>query len=382
MSLGFLGFFYGPSLGISFFYSGNTGTNVETHLSADHACSTHVEEAQPHIFLDNYDYNHQALDNTTELTTEPAIPFDNTKIDIPPEWTELNSVNSPIIEPVTDITDRDGPVARDFVYDDDFQYNISTNSDASSVSDGSEKESIDDSCLPSLLCNWASEFNVSMSSLTALLHLLHDFHSNLPLDARTLLGTPRDLRAKDLSGRASYYHFGMKSGIEKCLENSGVENSGITEISIQINIDGLPIFKSSSYVMWPILGKLQDPFFREPFVIGIYAGNKKTVNLNDYLQDFLEEATTLEKQGFSFKNIIYKFKIHSFVCDAPARSYIKNTKSHNGYSGCDRCTQNGVWLKKVTFPETNAALRTDKSFRDMTDEEHHLNLSIPSPLTN
>lgn len=65
------------------------------------------------------------------------------------------------------------------------------------------------------------------------------------------------------------------------------------------------------------------------------------------------------------------------MCDAPARAYVKNVKSHNGYSGCD---QEGVWRNKMTYPETNVRLRTDSSYCDLIDEEHHLKQTL-SPLT-
>ncbi|ESP02012.1 hypothetical protein LOTGIDRAFT_111295 [Lottia gigantea] len=44
-------------------------------------------------------------------------------------------------------------------------------------------------------------------------------------------------------------------------------------VNIQVNIDGLPLFKSSSIQFWPILGRLLLPYTAEPFVIGIYVGD-------------------------------------------------------------------------------------------------------------
>ena len=50
---------------------------------------------------------------------------------------------------------------------------------------------------------------------------------------------------------------------------------------------------------------------------------------------------------------------------------MKNVKSHLGYAGCDKCIQHGEWNGKMTFPETSAPLRTNLTFDEMTDEEHH-----------
>ena len=72
--------------------------------------------------------------------------------------------------------------------------------------------------------------------------------------------------------------------------------------------------------------------------------------------------------------------LHSFVCDAPARAFLKSVKSFTGYHGCERCTQAGKYhCGRMTFPDSNSSLRTDDDFVRMTDEEHHLN-SAPSPL--
>jgi hypothetical protein len=63
--------------------------------------------------------------------------------------------------------------------------------------------------------------------------------------------------------------------------------------------------------------------------------------------------------------------ISSFLCDAPARSFIKNSKGHSGYNACEKCTTRGTWLNKMTFPDLHATLRTDESFNTMEDEDHH-----------
>jgi hypothetical protein len=72
---------------------------------------------------------------------------------------------------------------------------------------------------------------------------------------------------------------------------------------------------------------------------------------------------------------MHYLNMYSFVCDAPARSLLKQTKLHSGYSACERCTQKGVWNNKVVFPKTDAALRTNVSFEEQTDEAHHIGQS-------
>lgn len=70
--------------------------------------------------------------------------------------------------------------------------------------------------------------------------------------------------------------------------------------------------------------------------------------------------------------------LSSMVCDAPARAFLKNVKGHTGYHGCEKCTQDGLYLEnRMTFPRIDMPLRTNESFRNKTDADHHHG---PSPL--
>ena len=89
------------------------------------------------------------------------------------------------------------------------------------------------------------------------------------------------------------------------------------------------------------------------------------------------EAVELQTNGINLGGRHYNVKISSFVCDMPATTYIKATKGHGGYHGCDKCEQNGEYHGRMTFLETNAVKRTDESFRNQSDKEHHIgNLSL------
>ncbi|VDI51302.1 Hypothetical predicted protein [Mytilus galloprovincialis] len=110
----------------------------------------------------------------------------------------------------------------------------------------------------------------------------------------------------------------------------------------------------------------------EPFVIGLYSGVKKPSNVCEYLSRFIDEYNLLHTNGFELESKRWNIKMHSVICDTPARAFVKCVKSHSGYHGCDKCEQRGSWMGKMTYPEMNANLRTDHSFRRKSDEGHHI----------
>ncbi|KAG1690732.1 hypothetical protein GQR58_007598 [Nymphon striatum] len=181
--------------------------------------------------------------------------------------------------------------------------------------------------------------------------------------------TAKDYNILNIAG-GCYYHFVIEKWVKTMIFTGNVE-----EVSIQVNIDGLPLFKSSGAQFWPILGKLVRPQISKPFIIGLFSGVSKPSNLFEYLEHLVTELDNLFLNGILISETAEDRVVLSLscvICDAPAKAYIKQIKGHSGYSGCDQCSQDGYWNKKMTFPETNAALRTDVSFAEKQDEEHHI----------
>lgn len=58
----------------------------------------------------------------------------------------------------------------------------------------------------SKLADWVSNTNTPAGRLTQLLELLHPYHNDLPLDARTLLQTLRSIKVAQIGG-GSYHYF-------------------------------------------------------------------------------------------------------------------------------------------------------------------------------
>jgi len=120
-------------------------------------------------------------------------------------------------------------------------------SDSESQDTGSE-----DSNLSEQLANWAVRFSIPLSATGALLNVLQQYHPSLPCDPRTLLKTPVTCKVRGLSDGGEYCHAGLANGIQALVkDNVGILPSSQL-LELQLNIDGLPLFKSSSTSLWPM----------------------------------------------------------------------------------------------------------------------------------
>lgn len=57
-------------------------------------------------------------------------------------------------------------------------------------------------------------------------------------------------------------------------------------------------------------------------MIAIWCGEGKAI-LNEYFAQFVDELKILLKTGIAINNFNIKIQIKAFICDTPARSYVK-----------------------------------------------------------
>lgn len=244
--------------------------------------------------------------------------------------------------------------------DNDYDVNVDKGSDFSVNNDNLEEEFN----LRDFLTNWAITFQIRQNCLTSLLKgLQKDGHTDLPGDARTLLSTQKKIIACPLdTGQYSHY------GLEKRLVNQlkWVDPKKIPDIiELHLNVDGLPLSKSSSSQTWPILVKIINcpGYHCNPFAVGIFAGYGKPGNPNSYLEPMISEYLDLNNDGFIFNDRKLKVSIRLFTADTVARNYILCFPPH--YSRCGRCKQLGkTVLHRRVFLENDSPLRTDSDFRE------------------
>ncbi|KAB0793761.1 hypothetical protein PPYR_13381 [Photinus pyralis] len=222
------------------------------------------------------------------------------------------------------------------------------------------------------LAIWAIENHISQSAVNKLLAILKPRIPELPNDGRTLLRTPRPgfFKFEDVPP-GKYVHFGVKSGILHTLKRHGVSVLNM-DLQLKLNIDGLPLSKSSTVQFWLILVSIINVEFNEPIIVGVYCGKKKPESCNLFLQYFVKEMKLLKETGISEGDIKATIAVSIIICDAPAKALILNVKGHNAYFGCNKCHVEGSFIKnRMTYQCVDAKLRTDQEFENKVDEDYH-----------
>ena len=249
-----------------------------------------------------------------------------------------------------------------------FDNNILCSSEeCNTVSDSQHEltDNISDDSLQDELAKWTSQNNITREALNQLLGILNKSGHHLSKDAQTLLQTPRHVTTvQKCDGRYSYF------GIASCLQMILNVNKDFTEnndsVKLHVNIDGVPLYKSSNEQFWPILIKFSN--FR-PALVALYCGEKKTEPVKDFLIDFFEEYKQLSQDGLVEDGKRLSVNIISFICDAPARSFLKCIKGHTGYYACERCEVKGTWDSNVLI------LDSREKCRERTDENFNIGYS-------
>lgn len=170
--------------------------------------------------------------------------------------------------------------------------------------------------------HWLGKHNISHLAIKELLQYMIEFGiEDLPKDSRTFMGTSRNIKIEKMSDGGEYWHNGLESGIEKVLIENDVKNC--QQINLKFNIDGLPLFRGSKFQFWPILCLIDNIKNIKPFTVGIYYGDSKPGNSNEYFNQFVCELNKVLEDGILFNNIKITIKVLCFICDSPARSFIK-----------------------------------------------------------
>ena len=129
---------------------------------------------------------------------------------------------------------------------------------------------------------------------------------------------------------------------------------GPNDVTLTWNTDGIPIFNSSNYSVWPLQASVNElpPHLRRRniLLLGLWFGQKPV--MNTFLKPFVYECRTLESSGFIFGNEVQPRKVFLLLlsADSPARAVVRNVKQFNGQHGCDWCEFEGVAVPNNNGP--------------------------------
>ncbi|KAL7300261.1 hypothetical protein TKK_0006897 [Trichogramma kaykai] len=148
----------------------------------------------------------------------------------------------------------------------------------------------------------------------------------------------RETQTNDIINGKVYQHMKSKGIIGK------------NDLTIQWNVDGVSLQKSSKKSLWPILVAINEFPYRvrknNILICGLWYGQEKPI-MNTFLKPFVDELITLSDNGFTSSTFIdttpVLMKVHEIIApvDSIARPLVQNMKQFNGKYGCPYCLNKG-----------------------------------------
>lgn len=118
------------------------------------------------------------------------------------------------------------------------------------------------------------------------------------------------------------------------------------DITLTLNTDGSPVWKSSKTSVWPlqfIINELPPHLrFRHPVLAGLWFGRKHP-DMQLFLNEFVTEVNSMVGVKWNHNGDTHISRPHVLCIsvDAPARAAVQNMVSFNGYFGCTWCLNPG-----------------------------------------
>ncbi|XP_034245545.1 uncharacterized protein LOC117647758 [Thrips palmi] len=170
------------------------------------------------------------------------------------------------------------------------------------------------------------------------------------------------------------------NNIEDILDGQAYKNAevepevGTTDVTMTWNADGLQVFNSSTFSIWPcflIINELPPSkrYYSENMLIGgIWCGMSKP-HPNIFLQPIYNDLKVLQSGIRISDSLKVRAKLICGTCDAPARAYFLNMKLHSGFYSCHLCLTKGEYSaaigKLTVFPyEENPPPRTMELYKE------------------
>jgi len=115
-------------------------------------------------------------------------------------------------------------------------------------------------------------------------------------------------------------------------------------VTVNFSTDGLPLSKSSSQKIWPLMMSTNVA----PGTVSVVAVcyGESDPSPTKLLSNFIEELNQLLLGGYSHNDRNIEIQFGYFVSDLPALALVKCIKGHAGYYSCPKCNIEGIenWL--------------------------------------
>lgn len=239
--------------------------------------------------------------------------------------------------------------------------------------------------LKEIVRRYCLKHHLTTRAVEDLVRLINNIPSNapkLPKAYKTIMETPKGKLLSKYVAPGEYYHFGfdlLSKTLAKLNDHSNLP------YELAIHIDGVALTESSKLGAWCITGYFKNHPKYKPFLIGVYVGYRNPADFDLFLEDLANDIHVGHTCGFNvtqesdvngsaIETKTYFYKIKYIVADAPARSKITHTLSHNAAKGCPYCSQIG--FKEADFgtqfsPVVVIPLRTDEGYNRREDPKHY-----------
>lgn len=264
--------------------------------------------------------------------------------------------------------------------DEDFLYFSDEDSDVNNDNGSNENEE----SIPNKLKEWALTSNTPHTQIEKLFNIIKPVVKDLPKTPKTFFESTSGQNhiieefpssSKNPRVKSEYVYFGIAENLKRLINVMAHLNFLII---LQFFVDGLPLYKSSTVQFWPLLGYIvSECNLYEPFIVACFCGPEKPSNSDLYFDKFVKEINVLLRDGLMIDGFKFEINLWCFLADRPARAFSKSIINHGGFFACERCEVKGItYMNRRVYPGLDKNSRTDKSFRDFKNVEHHKGFSF------
>ncbi len=212
-------------------------------------------------------------------------------------------------------------------------------------------------------------FSISKRAMHFLLLILRKHGINAPKSVYLLKKKCKVLQFDTISlSKGDFAYCGILENIKYCINSVLLHLKNLfNDLVIYINIDGVPLFKSSKLGLWPILMSIKGSIYPKPLPIAVFCGIGKPP-LDTFINKLVSELSYLRETYVGINNKFIKIVQNIFIADAPARAYLQCINGHTAKVGCGYCRIQGTFITdRVCFLFDKITCRIHECYLDFKE---------------